>query len=125
MTTVTENDIIQINQKIDNLTDKVDKLTETVTKLAIGQVELKGEIKALEENVNGQIKALEENVNGQIKALEENVNGQIKILNETVKGIDKRLDNIEILNRLVSGGVIVGILLALVKYLFFSYGNII
>jgi prefoldin subunit 5 len=120
MTTVTENDIAQINQRIDRLsdnfdrlsqnvdklTDKIDKLAETVTQLAIGQVRL------------------EENLNGQIKALEENLNGQIKTVNETIKGIDKRLDGIEILNRIVSGGFIVGILLALTKYLFFSGNNI-
>ncbi len=130
MTTVTENDLKRVEDKIDKLGGQIEKLTDVVNNLAIGQAELKGEFKALEQNLNGQIKALEENVNGKIVALEENVNGQIKALEETlngkivaldatVKGLDKRLDNIEGLNRIVSGGVILAILSAVIKYWFF------
>lgn len=102
MTTVTENDLKELkdlinsqNQKNDNLSDKIDqkidKLTSLISSLAVGQAEIKGDLKAL---------------------------------TETIKGVDKRLDGIEVLNRIVSGGFIAGILLALTKYLFFSNPHI-
>jgi hypothetical protein len=73
------------------LEEKLDKITSDLTDIKVSIVELKGELK-----------------------------GDIKALNETVKGIDKRLNGLEILNRIVGGGIIVGILLALFKYLFLS-----
>jgi hypothetical protein len=44
---------------------------------------------------------------------------QVELKSE-IKGLDKRLDGVEIFIRIVGGGIIVGLLLALSKYLFFS-----
>ncbi|MFM8296592.1 MAG: DUF4164 domain-containing protein [Microcystaceae cyanobacterium] len=78
--------------KIDARFEKVDRqLTEVnqrLTKLEVGQAELSGEIKALDERLSGEIKALENKVDG----------------------IGKRLDNQEFLNR----GVVVAVLAALI-----------
>jgi prophage DNA circulation protein len=114
MTTVTENDIKQVNEKIDKLADNLTKLTETIT----------SNQQAIETRFN-EIEKSQIRLEGKLESLEENFKGDIKALNETIKGIDKRLDNIEILSRIVSGGFIVGILLALVKYLFFSNSQMI
>ena len=110
MTTVTDNDLKRVE-------DKIDRLADVVNNLAIIHAEFKGDIK-------GSIHALEENLNGQIKTLDQNLKGEVKTLTETIKGIDKRLDNIEILNRIVSGAVIGSVFVGLIKYLFFSNPNI-
>lgn len=49
--------LTKIDQKIDKLeekfTQKLDQISKDVTELKVGQAEIKGEIKALEEKVNG------------------------------------------------------------------------
>jgi Skp family chaperone for outer membrane proteins len=51
-----------VNQKIDtfqkDVDDKFDKLDNRITKLEIGQTEIKGEIKALDERLTTEIKGL-------------------------------------------------------------------
>lgn len=53
----------EINEKIDKLdeglTEKIDKLDERVNKLEIGQTEMRGDIKALDEKFNGLNKRLD------------------------------------------------------------------
>jgi chromosome segregation ATPase len=127
-TTVTyslEDILARIENKIDTRFEKVDRqLTEVnqrLTKLEIGQAELSGEIKALDERLSGEIKALDEKLSGEIKALDERLSGEvkamderlsgnIKTLSEKVDGLGKRLDNQEFLNR----GVVVAVLAALI-----------
>ncbi len=83
--------------------EKVDRqlteINQRLTKLEIGQAELSGEMKALDEKLSGEIKTLDERLSGEIKSLEGKVDG-----------IGKRLDNQEFLNR----GVVVAVLAALI-----------
>jgi hypothetical protein len=46
----------KFEQKLDKLDGKLDKLSEDVTILKVGQAEIKGEIKAIDERLSGQIK---------------------------------------------------------------------
>ena len=94
-TTVTYNleDILtRIEDKMDTRFEKVDRqlieINQRLTKLEVGQAELSGDIKALDERLSGEIKALEGKVDG----------------------LGKRLDNQEFLNR----GVVVAVLAALI-----------
>jgi hypothetical protein len=72
--------------------EKVDRqlteMNQRLTKLEVGQAELSGDIKALDERLSGEIKTLEGKVDG----------------------LGKRLDNQEFLNR----GVVVAVLAALI-----------
>ena len=51
-----QTDLAQILNKLDS---KIDKLDEKIDKLTIGQTEIKGDIKALDERLSGEIKALD------------------------------------------------------------------
>jgi hypothetical protein len=51
-----QTDLAQILNKLDS---KIDKLDEKIDKLAIGQVEIKGDIKTLDQRLSGEIKALD------------------------------------------------------------------
>jgi chromosome segregation ATPase len=83
--------------------EKVDRqlteMNQRLMKLEVGQAELSGDIKALDERLSGEI-----------KALDERLSGDIKTLSEKVDGLGKRLDNQEFLNR----GVVVAVLAALI-----------
>lgn len=126
-TTVTyslEEILARIEDKIDTRFEKVDRqfaeVNQRLTKLEIGQAELSGDIKALDERLSGEIRAMDERLSGEIRALDERLSGEIKSLDEKlsgdiktlgekVDGIGKRLDNQEFLNR----GVAVAVLAAL------------
>jgi chromosome segregation ATPase len=94
--------------------EKVDRqlteINQRLTKLEVGQAELSGDIKALDERLSGDIKALDERLSGEIKTLDERLSGNIKTLSEKVDGLGKRLDNQEFLNR----GFVVAVLAALI-----------
>ena len=113
MNQVTETDLRRVEDKIDELADNMLKLSETIS----------NNHKAVEDRFN-QLEKHQQKLEGEFKNLETKIDGQINTLTETVKGIDKRLEGIEALSRIVSGGFIVGILLALAKYLFFSSSNV-
>lgn len=49
----------RIDSKLDRLESKFDKLTDDVKKLEIGQVEIKGEIKTLDEKIEGLSKRID------------------------------------------------------------------
>ena len=51
-----QTDLSQILNKLDS---KIDKLDEKINKLQIGQTEIKGDIKTLDERLSGQIKTLD------------------------------------------------------------------
>jgi len=117
MTTTIETDLKEILGKLDNHLERIDN---RLSNLELNQIEIKGEIKildeklsgqinALDEKLSGQINALDEKLSGQINALDEKLSGEISTLDEKVTGIDKRLDNQEFINR----GILVGIILAL------------
>jgi hypothetical protein len=98
-----EDILARIEDKIDARFEKVDRqlteINQRLTKLEVGQAELSGDIKALDERLSGEI-----------KALDERLSGDIKTLSAKVDGLGKRLDNQEFLNR----GVVVAVLAALI-----------
>ena len=71
----------QINQKLE-------KIDERLTKLEVGQAEIRGEIKILDEKLSGQIETLSTKINS----------------------VDERVKNQEFVNRGVLIGLIVAIL---------------
>jgi chaperonin cofactor prefoldin len=106
MKTTIETDLKEILGKLDNHLERIDN---RLSNLELNQIEIKSEIKILDEKLSGQINALDEKLSGQINALDEKLSGQISTLDEKITGIDKRLDNQEFINR----GILVGIILAL------------
>jgi predicted nuclease with TOPRIM domain len=82
----------KIDRQFERLENKMDsqfaEVNQRLTKLEVGQAELSGDIKALDERLSGEIKTLEGKVDG----------------------LGKRLDNQEFLNR----GVVVAVLAALI-----------
>ena len=83
----------QINQKLDRIDDRL-------TKIEVGQAEIKGDLKAIDEKLSGQIKALD----------------------TKVEQLDKRVGNQEFTNRGVLIGLIVVILGGAAKF-FGMVGN--
>jgi len=104
----------KIDRQFERIESKMDnqfaEVNQRLTKLEVGQAELSGEIKALDERLSGEIKTLDERLSGEIKTLDEKLSGNIKTLTEKIDGIGKRLDNQEFLNR----GVVVAVLAALI-----------
>jgi chromosome segregation ATPase len=88
-----------LDARFEKVDSQLTEMNQRLTKLEVGQAELSGEIKALDERLSGDI-----------KALDERLSGDIKTLSEKVEGISKRLDNQEFLNR----GVVVAVLAALI-----------
>ncbi len=72
---VIQTDLAQILNKLDG---KIDRIDDRLGRLEIGQVEIKGEIKALDERLSGQIKTLDERLSGEIKALDAKTEQLIK-----------------------------------------------
>ena len=81
-----------VEVKLEDILAKIDSRLEHIenglTDLKISQVEIKGEIKALDEKLSGQVKTLD----------------------EKVTGISKRLENQEFLNR----GILTALIVALI-----------
>jgi predicted nucleic acid-binding Zn-ribbon protein len=89
----------KFEQKLDKLDGKLDKLSEDVTMLKVGQAEIKGEIKAIDERLSGQIKTLDEKVSGKIEASD-----------TKAEQLDKRISNQEFFSRIIGGSLVVSIL---------------
>ena len=84
---VIQTDLAQILNKLDG---KIDRIDDRLGKLEIGQVEIKGEIKALDERLSGQIKALDERLSGEIKALDaktEQLNTRVGNVEFGIRGV--------------------------------------
>ncbi|MCS6911490.1 MAG: hypothetical protein NZM11_13120, partial [Anaerolineales bacterium] len=56
---------------------------------------------------------------GEISTSEQRVTGEIKRLDERLVSLDKRIANEELISRNAFGAIIAGVVIALVKYLFF------
>ncbi|MDJ0571010.1 MAG: hypothetical protein QNJ53_18445 [Pleurocapsa sp. MO_192.B19] len=97
-----DNPVIQTDlaEVLGQINQKLDKLTTDVTELKVGQAEIKGGIKAVDEKLSGQIKALD----------------------TKVEQLDKRVGNQEFTNRGVLVGLIVVILGSAAKF-FGMVGN--
>ncbi|MEG3435779.1 hypothetical protein V0288_01485 [Pannus brasiliensis CCIBt3594] len=105
---------------------KIDKIDDRLTKLEIGQTEIKGEIKALDERlsveiigVKGEIKALDERLSVEIIG----VKGEIKALDERgsveMRGLTERIKYQEFTNRGILIALVVAILGGAAKVLGF------
>jgi len=97
-----------VEVKLEDILAKIDSRLENIenglTDLKISQVEIKGEIKALDEKLSGQVKTLDEKLSGQVKTLD-----------EKVTGIGKRLENQEFLNRGILTALIVALIAGVAK----------
>jgi uncharacterized protein YpuA (DUF1002 family) len=131
MTTVTETDLKELKDLIISQNQKLDNLGSEITSIKLGIAGLKGELKQDIADLRVQTKQDITKLQGELKQdiadlrvqTKQDITelqGDIKTLTETVKGLDKRLEGVEIFIRLVGGGIIAGLLLALSKYLFFS-----
>ena len=97
-----DNPVIQtdIGDVLGQINQKLDKIDDRLTKLEVGQAEIKGEIKTVDEKLSGQIKALD----------------------TKVEQLDKRVGNQEFTNRGVLVGLVVVILGGAAKF-FGMVGN--
>ena len=82
----------RINAKLDGIGDRLNKLE-------VGQAEIKGDIKAIDERLSGQIKTLDEKISGQKEAS-----------NTKSDQLEKRISNQEFFNRIIGGSLVVSIL---------------
>ena len=91
LTYTLEEVLSRFEQKMDRqfaeVNQKLEKIDDRLNKLEIGQVEISGEIKALDEKLSGEIRTLD----------------------EKVSGISKRMDNQEFIDR----GILVSVIIAL------------
>jgi len=119
-----EDFLLRFEQRIDRqfteINQKLEQVNQKLYQLELGQAEIIGEIKALDQKLSGEIRALDERLSGEINALDQKLSGEIKTLDQKlsgeiktldskVTGIDKRLDNQEFINR----GVLVAVIVAL------------
>ena len=115
MTTVTESEIKELKDLIIAFRDDI---KADIKRIEIGQAEIRGDIKALDERLTGQIKTLDERLTGQIKTLDERLTGEIKTVNANLDGLGKRLENQEFLSRSVVVGLVLAFAAGLVKLFF-------
>ena len=118
MTTVTESEIKELKDLIITFRDDIKAeikdikldikdIQTDIKRIEIGQAEIRGDIKALDEKLTGQIKALDERLTGEIKTVNANLNG-----------LGKRLENQEFLSRSVVVGLVLAFAAGLVKLFF-------
>ncbi len=111
----------RLNQRFDKLDSRFDKIDSRLNKLEVGQAEIKGDIKILNEKLSGQIESVDKKLSGKIDTVDEKLSGQIKTLDEKVSGqkevvekttaqLDKRIGNQELLNRVIGGSLVVSII---------------
>ena len=93
-----------LNQRMDKLEESNKKLEKDLNDLRVGQAEIKGEIKALDNKIDGVEGKLIEKIDG--------VEGK---LTEKIDGIEKRVGNLEFLNRVGVSSLIGGIIALIVK----------
>jgi hypothetical protein len=93
----------QINAKLNGIGDRLGRLE-------VGQAEIKGDIKAIDERLSGQIKNTDEKLSGQIKILDEKVSGQKAASDTKADQLEKRISNQEFFTRIIGGSLVVSIL---------------
>jgi len=117
-----ENPVIQtdIASILGEIRQDLKGINDRLGKIEIGQAEIKGQIKSVDERLSGKIEALDEKLSGQIKSVDERLSGKIEALDEKLSGqikavdtkvdqLDKRVGNQEFTNR----GVLVGLILVI------------
>jgi archaellum component FlaC len=96
MSLTIETELKDIFTKIDQ---RLERMEQGINDLKLGQSDIKGDIKALDERLGGQIKALDEKLSGKINTLDTKVDG-----------LSTRIGNQEFLLRTIVGGLILIIL---------------
>jgi archaellum component FlaC len=96
MSLTIETELKDIFTKIDQ---RLERMEQGINDLKLGQSEIKGEVKALDERLSGQIKALDEKLTGKINTLDTKIDG-----------LSTRVANQEFLSRSIVGGLILIIL---------------
>ncbi|MCS7031172.1 MAG: hypothetical protein NZL92_06535 [Gloeomargarita sp. SKYG116] len=117
----------QLDRKIDTQFGILDKKIEALDKKTEVQfMELKGEIKRVETKLEGEIqrleteiKAAEERLTSQMRRLETELKVEIKRIDDRFDGFDKRIANEELISRSAFGTLLLGLVTAIVKLLFF------
>ncbi len=89
----------EFKQGFHQINQKLEKIDERLTKIEVGQAEIRGEIRTLDEKLSGQIETLDKKLSGQIETLSTKINS-----------VDERVKNQEFVNRGVLIGLIVAIL---------------
>ena len=107
----------ELTQVLGEIRDGFKTVSDRFNKLEVGQAEIKGEMKAIDEKLSGQIQAVDERLTGQIQAIDGRLTGKIEALDvklsgqiqavdvklsgkidtldEKVSGLDTRLKNVE------------------------------
>ena len=96
MSLTIETELKDIFTKIDQ---RLERMEQSINELKLGQVEIKGEIKSLDEKLSGKINNLDEKLSGKINTLD------VK-----VEGLSTRVGNQEFLLRTIVGGLVLIIL---------------
>ena len=95
----------RLDERFNKIDDRFDKIDERLNKLEVGQAEIKGEIKATDEKLSGQIKTLDEKLSGQKEVVE-----------KTTAQLDRRINNQELLNRVIGGSLVVSIIGGIISF---------
>lgn len=113
-----DNPVIQtdIADLLGEIRQELKGINDRLGKLEVGQAEIKGELKSIDEKLSGQIKNTDEKLSGQIKLLDEKLSGQKETLDTKNDQLEKRISNQEFFNRIVSGGLVVTILGGIATY---------
>ena len=96
MSLTIETELKDIFTKIDQ---RLERMEQSINELKLGQVEIKGEIKSLDEKLSGKINNLDEKLSGKINTLDVKVDG-----------LSTRVGNQEFLLRTIVGGLVLIIL---------------
>jgi archaellum component FlaC len=83
MSLTIETELKDIFNKLDQ---RLERMEQGINDLKLGQSEIKGEIRTLDERLTGEIRTLDEKLSGQIKAVDEKLSGQIKAVDERLSG---------------------------------------
>ena len=104
-----------LNQRMDKLEESNKKLEKDLNDLRVGQAEIKGEIKALDNKIDGVEGKLTEKIDGIEGKLTEKIDAVEGKLTEKIDGIEKRVGNLEFLNRVGVSSLIGGIIALIIK----------
>ena len=90
---------VELKDVLNGINQKLDVIQKDVNDLKLGQAEIKGDIKALDERLSGKVTNLDEKFSGKISTLDTKVDG-----------LSTRISNQEFLLRTIVGGLVLIIL---------------
>ena len=104
---VVQTDIAEI---LSEVRQELRGINDRLGKLEVGQAEIRGDIKSVDERLGGQIRNVDEKLSGQIKTLDEKISGQKEAIDTKSDQLEKRISNQEFFNRIIGGSLVVSIL---------------